>query len=221
MQEVKSNKICFIACVNNDMYWEECQLYLRQLIIPEGYEVDIISIREAKSMTAGYNEGMKATDAKYKIYLHQDTFLVNPYFLMEMLDIFQSDASIGMMGMVGAPKMAEDGIMWNSDRVFCIYCAFNKDISKCSKRAVGIEHTLQDVEAVDGLLMATQVDLPWREDVFDGWDFYDSSQSAEFLRTGYRVVVPYIQKPMCVHDDGHILSLDQYDTYRIKYLEHY
>ena len=30
-----------------------------------------------------------------------------------------------------------------------------------------------EVEGVDGLLMATQYDIPWREDLFDGWDFYD------------------------------------------------
>ena len=49
-----------------------------------------------------------------------------------------------------------------------------------------------EVEAVDGLFIATQYDVKWREDIFDGWDFYDISQSEEFHRAGYKVVVPYI-----------------------------
>ena len=66
------------------------------------------------------------------------------------------------------------------------------------------------VEAVDGLLMVTQYDLKWREDIFTGWDFYDASQSQEFLQNGYKVVVPYMETAWCVHDDG-ILNLKYYN----------
>ena len=31
--------------------------------------------------------------------------------------------------------------------------------------------TFIPVECIDGLLMATQYDVPWREDLFDGFDF--------------------------------------------------
>ena len=47
-----------------------------------------------------------------------------------------------------------------------------------------------DVEAIDGLIMITQYDIPWREDLFQKWDFYDVSQSMEFIRHGYKVAVP-------------------------------
>ena len=84
---LNENKICFIVCVNNYRCWEECLLYLERLVIPENYDVDIITIEDAKSITSGYNEGMEASDAKYKIYLHQDVFITDIYFLQEMLDI--------------------------------------------------------------------------------------------------------------------------------------
>lgn len=40
----------------------------------------------------------------------------------------------------------------------------------------------QNVDAVDGLLMMTQYDLPWRDDLFSDFDFYDVSQAFEFRR---------------------------------------
>ena len=46
----KENKITFIICVNDDLYYSECKFYINQLVIPEGYETEIISIRDAESM---------------------------------------------------------------------------------------------------------------------------------------------------------------------------
>lgn len=68
--------------------------------------------------------------------------------------------------------------------------------------------------------MITQYDIPWRKDLFCGWDFYDISQCKEFQRAGYDVVVPYMEKPWCIHDDG-ILNLEHYNTDREIFLEEY
>ena len=58
-----------------------------------------------------------------------------------------------------------------------------------------------EVEALDGLLLATSRDVRWREDLFDGWDFYDVSQCLEMRRMGWRVVVPCQETPWCYHDN--------------------
>ena len=85
MKHMNEKKICFIICVNNDTYEQEQMRYLNRLIVPDGYEMEILSIREAKSMTSGYNEGMHASDAKYKVYMHQDVFIVNKNFIADLL----------------------------------------------------------------------------------------------------------------------------------------
>ena len=82
------------------------------------------------------------------------------------------------------------------------------------------EKPYQVVQAIDGLLMATQVDIPWRDDVFTGWDFYDISQSTEFRKNGYKVVVPYMETPWCLHDDG-LLNYSNYFHWRDVYLKEY
>lgn len=215
---MNDKKICFIMCVNNEMYVEECLHYINRLVIPDGYKIDVISIKEAKSMTEGYNAAMVATDAKYKIYMHQDVFLVKLDFIQDMLDVF-SNPEVGMIGMVGAEKLSKDGCMWNGDRVGRIYSS-NIVSTQLFIASDKQNKPYTEVEAVDGLFIATQYDIKWREDIFDGWDFYDVSQSEEFHRAGYKVVVPYMDIPWCLHDDG-ILNLEDYDKYRKRFLNEY
>lgn len=210
-------KICFILCVNNEEYEKEALFYISRLKIPKGYEIEIYSVWEAACMTAGYNEAMRSSDAKYKVYLHQDVFIVNTNFLLELLGIF-TDKKIGMIGMVGSLSLPESAIMWFGERVGKIisnngYCSELVSFTE-------IEDAYQEVEAVDGLLIATQYDIPWREDIFKKWDFYDISQCMEFRKAGYKIVVPKMAEPWVIHDNG-ILNFTYYNEERKKFKEVY
>lgn len=220
---MNDKKFCFIICTNSQLFYEECVRYLEYLIIPEGYEVDIIGVTEAQSLTQGYNEGMQASDAKYKIYMHQDVFILYPNFLQSVLDIFFSDENIGMIGMVGAEKMPVDGVIWHAWRRGDLY------ESKIEERFQELTYNsyqysladgLWEVEAVDGLILITSKDVRWRDDIFDGWDYYDISQSFEMIRAGYKVVVPEQQLPWCLHDDG-VINLKNHGKYRRICLQEY
>jgi len=218
---MNNHKFAFVMCSNDDYYLNECFNYLCLLDIPEGFEVDTLIIPDAKSMAAGYNEGMNASDAKYKIYLHQDTFIRNKNFLHDILNIFKSDETIGLIGMVGAPKLHHSGVMWDDIRIGHFY---RLEQLKVNVDNVGIDivsEGLHEVEVIDGLLMITQYDLPWREDIFDGWDFYDVSQSLEFRRKGYRIVVPGQNEAWCIHDCGVPNIGEAYEFYRRKLLPAY
>lgn len=218
---MNDKQICIIACINNDRYWNECLEYLGRLIVPDGYELVLLEIRNATSMCAGYNEALGASDAKYKIYLHQDVFITDPWFLFELLEIFENNSSIGMVGLVGSIGMPRDAVVWHGQRVSSIYRAGNTDINSLREKALYDASKIKSVDGVDGLLIATSVDIPWREDVFDGWDFYDLSQSREFINAGYKVVVPDYGRPFVVHDDGMVLNLANYDKYRKIFLKRY
>lgn len=216
---MKEKEICFIICTNNKMYADECIYYINHLYIPNGFTIDILTVEDAKSMTAGYNEAMNYSTAKYKVYLHQDTFIVNPDLIRDMLTIFQSDDSIGMIGNVGVPEMPLSGVMWEGEEFGMLYEQHIYETQLLSRPLLQ-DKTCMDVEAIDGFIMMTQYDLPWREDMFDQWDMYDASQSMEFIKAGYRVVIPRMKKPWCVHDCG-FLDLDRYEDERNKYIGEY
>lgn len=214
---MNDKKICFIMCTNDELYANEAMYFINSLHVPEGYSIDILTVQEAPGMTAGYNEGMEASDAKYKVYLHQDVMIVEKDFIYKLLDVFE-DESVGMVGMVGSPRMPENKVMWYSKRYGQIYA--NNIYSMNLINFGDVKGRYAEVEAVDGLLIATQYDIRWREDIFDKWDFYDASQSEEFRRAGYKVVVPYMEKPWVIHDDG-FMDLKNYYNQRRKYLREY
>ena len=78
-------------CANNKEYEAEALYYINRLHVPDGYSIDSLSVWDATGMAAGYNEAMAATDAKYKIYIHQDTMIIDKYFIPKILKIFQDE----------------------------------------------------------------------------------------------------------------------------------
>lgn len=213
-------KIAFIICVNNEAFFNECKLYIDQLSLPKGFTTEIVPVRDAKSMAAGYNMGMSRTDAKYKIYMHQDVFIINPNFLNDILLVFKQNWKIGMIGVIGSTALPVSGVQWHGDRVGNLYLL---DSDNCDFNGYEYkkEDGLTEVQVLDGLLIATKEDIPWREDLFDGWDFYDSSQCFEFSRRGYKIVVPEQRKPWVAHEDGDVMNLYAYDKYRRIFLNEY
>lgn len=213
------HQFCFILCTNHPAYAAECTYYIRHLNVPEGIGVDILTVEEAKSLAAGYNEAMRFSKAKYKVYLHQDTFIINPDFIRNCLEIFEENPQIGMIGNIGVKKMPASGVMWEGERYGMLYEQHIYETKLCMNPiAPGLRY--MEMDAVDGFVMVTQYDLLWREDLFDKWDFYDCSQSREFIRKGYQVVIPNMREPWCVHDCG-FLNLKDYEIERQKFVTEY
>ena len=117
---VDERKFAFIMCTNNRQYCLEALHYIKSLAVPDGYTVETCIIEDAKSMTEGYQRAMLSSGAKYKIYLHQDVMIVEKNFLQHLLDVF-ADRKIGMIGMIGSPRMPENSVMWYGERIGCIY----------------------------------------------------------------------------------------------------
>lgn len=219
---MNDKEFCFIICSNNSLYTGECLYYIEHLKVPKGYQINVLTVEDASSMTAGYNEAMQCSTAKYKVYLHQDTFIVNPDFIQDCLNIFQSDSRIGMIGNIGTQKLSPSGVMWDVERYGKAYeqHIYETVLLSGDEKVDDQEKQCRTMEVIDGFLMVTQYDIPWREDLFDKWDFYDCSQSMEFIRKGYRVVVPNMKEPWCVHDCGFVNLVD-YEEEREKFIAEY
>ena len=220
---MNNHKFAFIICSNRPLLLEECLYYINHLVIPEGYSIDVLTIQDAVSMTSAYNEAMTASDAKSKIYIHQDVYLLNRNFLMDLLAIFQSDPLIGLIGMVGYDSISSDGIMWHAPRCGNLYYA-NPPIPYPALESYSYsleQDSYHSVALIDGLLMATAYDLPWDSVLLTGWDFYDAFQSIHFLQKGYRIAVPSQRHPWCLHDSGPFNNMVHYNQYLQIFRQHY
>lgn len=215
--EENMKKIAFIICHNNEQYMKECINYISWLKVPKGVEKEIITISEAKSLAAGYNAAMHDSDAKYKVYLHQDVFIINENFIPDVMEIFEQNPEYGMLGVLGSTGMIPDAnYLLNWD----VGITYLDDSLRQGIHEKRNPEQLQEVEAVDGMIMITQYDVEWRKDIFDSFDFYDVSQSMEFKKAGYKVGVPCQKDIWCNHMCGHS-KLEQYDLYREKFCMEY
>lgn len=219
------NKICFIIASNDEIQLRECIAYIKKLEFPNNYNIEMIIIREAPSLAKAYNVAMKSSTAKYKVYLHHDLFIIYKDFIKDFIDIFISFPRLGMLGVMGTKHLPENAIWYNKgeyDR-WCADSIDNSSIKGMFHKKVGMdfENKYQKVEAIDGLIMITQYDIPWRDDIFDNWHFYDISQSVEFLTAGYDVGVAKQKQPWCIHNCGQDYDEITYLKYRNKFIEEY
>jgi hypothetical protein len=216
---MNEKKICFIYCVNNQTRLNRSLETVKLLKIPKGFETEYIFINGASSMAAGYNNAMGKSDAKYKVYLHQDVLIINRDFVYDTISLFEKNPNLGMLGVLGVKELPKDGVWWNGEKWYGnIYESSpgTMRLLSCSK----IEGDYESVGAIDGLMMITQVDLPWRSDLFDSWHFYDTSQSLEFIAAGYQVGIANQEQPWVIHDCG-IINYTNYEHYRRVFLQNY
>ncbi len=214
--------IAFIMCENNQNYADECKRYISLLDVPEGMEISVLEVTDAKSMTAGYNEAMNASDAKYKVYLHQDVFILNTKFIFDILKCFESDDSLGMIGVAGAKKVPQNAYVCtaldvggcNSVGVFSGYgsIAVKPEINNPKE-------LYEEVEYIDGMLIVTSYDIPWDEKI-TGFHFYDLSQCVRYRDNGLKIAVAKQQDIWTFHDFGP-LDMETYDMNRKKFCEIY
>ncbi|MBR0283792.1 MAG: glycosyltransferase family protein [Selenomonadaceae bacterium] len=221
MREGNPDKICFITCVNDEDWYSECLLYLQHLEMPEGMQAEYLPIRGAKSMCAGYNEGLRRSDAKYKVYLHQDTLVVNKQLVRDLKALF-ADESIGAVGVIGCRNLPRSGIWWDGMRTYGRVLHACEPESVVDSVGMQPEGAYMEVEAVDGLFIAMQYDIPWREELFTGWHLYDTSICKEVQRSGKRVVVPnQTEEFWCIHCPKEKPLASDYRGYQKTFLKEY
>lgn len=197
---VDENKIAFIICTNSMQWYSECKKYIDNLEVPDSITMEVIPIWDAHGMAQGYNKGMEMTNAKYKVYMHHDVFIIERHFIKKIIQLFKSNQDIGIIGIIGANDIARKRVSWDQWEcgkvIGCMgYKEANLDFG-C------FDDSYKEVDCVDGMLIATQYNINWREDKFTKWHFYDRSICMEFKREGYKIVVPNADEPWCIHDCG-------------------
>ncbi|WP_141107701.1 glycosyltransferase family protein [Butyrivibrio sp. YAB3001] len=216
-----TERFCFITCCNNDYEYDEMKAWIDRLWIPEGIEVEFIKITEAQSMCTGYNEAMRSSSAKYKVYMHQDVRILNPFFIFDVIDVFERHPKAGMIGMMGTVNVPESGVMWQSERYGAvIHVETGEDgVAETFNECVDYGNDFS-AALTDGFMIVTQNDILWREDIFKGWHFYDASQSMEFRKRGYEIIIPRQKMAWCMHDFKGI-NWDGYEENRRIFVDNY
>jgi glycosyltransferase involved in cell wall biosynthesis len=216
---MNNNKICFIMLVNNDKKIKN-DLYgnIKLLSCPKGYEIEYIEIENAISLANGFNSGQSRSDAKFKIYMDQNTNIVNANFIKDFISIFDENDRIGMLGMTGTQQVPVNGDLHSlRSKVGSLYEII--DGQAVLKSYVLPNQNYEKVQVLDGFIVVTSHDIPWREDYNE--DIYAVAATCmEFWHAGYEVVVPKQLIPWC-SIAGNLKSGDALLINRHKFLDEF
>ena len=178
-------KIAIIIHKTAEHYCNQLIESLEKLKIPDDYDVEILPV-EGDERFSVYNDTMKKSDAKYKIYIDEKISVIDKNILTKIVETFKSDEKIGVIGLSGAINLSTHGVCLDS-------------MNRCGKVFMGndrketswkdIDGDFCEVESVDGWFIATQYDLDWQHELFHGGYFGETAQCLEFRRAGYKVVV--------------------------------
>ncbi len=180
MIELSKDKIAIIIHSSDEQYLEECLNYVEMLEIPELYTVDVFVGDEASEKAVFYNEAMEVSDAKYKLYLSENTFIVQKDCLLQCIKLFEENEKLGMLGILGSKGEAKLGKAIVSDSQSTGLHDFQK-----GKDGYYI------AEKLDEAFLFTQYDIAWEN---------ASEHAADFVENGYLAAVPYQDIAWCQVD---------------------
>lgn len=211
-----NRKIAFIIAQMKDGVSSALKDDLTEVIVPQGYQAELVLVdaRERRK-AAAWQEAMTASDARYKVYLDEDVRILQKDFLVSILEIFSSDDSIAVIGVSGAKELSTSGIVQESVKRAGMFRQADGTVKKWGT----IDGQWQEAAAIDGFFVATQYDLPWREDYQDDV-FFITAQSVHFKQKGYKTVVaaqasPWLQAgklPCSFSKKSQAAFLDEYSV---------
>ena len=182
------NKIAVVITESdNKNQHEELKNSIDKLVVPNGFTIEVIFLPKDSSKAKIYNDFINRNTAKYKFYVDENVVFLQDNFLQETIQLFSDDEKIGVIGCCGTTQIPLSGIVYNSNS--------DKIFGKCligtppnSFGTQNFEHNYKEVQCVFGGVIATQYDIQWREDLFEGDEFCDVSQCIEFSGRGYKCV---------------------------------
>jgi GT2 family glycosyltransferase len=207
-----SHAFAFITVVNNETQYATCLRYVDALQVPPGYSVEKIVVFGATSMAEGCQRGMEASTARYKVYLHQDLYLVYQGLLSELLHLFSTYPRLGLVGVEGATRLPH-AILYSVNNPFHCYGrhwtyrrpgGLSSVLGRANRRRLHFNRFRSFVGdylpavVVDGFFMATQYDMPWTSPV-GGFELYDEVRAAEFIAAGLEVGIARQQMTWVLH----------------------
>ncbi len=208
-QPLDPRAIAFLTLVNDETQHAACLRYIDALQVPSGFTVEKIAVFGATSMAEGYQRAMEASTARYKIYVHQDVYMVHRGLLLELVYLFGTYPRLGMIGVVGTTRMPAYGIWWVRNPFHCHGQVWvNAREGGFPASLLGRRLYLQRFHpivgdylpavAVDGLFLATQYDVPWVNSL-GGFELYDQVHALEFIKAGLEVGIARQEAIWCIH----------------------
>jgi len=213
------DKFCFVLRGQAPDLIAEMRRYIESLEVPAGFEIETIVMPYDLKRSEIFQQAMKRTNAKYKVYLAEGVFPIHRGLLAELLDLFRSDPELGIIGIAGAAYVPIS-VEWRK-----AVERFGAYIERTNRGLVthlppSSNGRMIPAAILSDYLLATQYDMDWDTDMPED-AFLGEVQTLRFKQAGYKAAIPCAAEPWCLVDP----SWANPDTYteqaREWFLQHY
>lgn len=172
------------------------ELYRRLL---RGRPSEIVQIADARSLSEGYNRGFRQTSGEIVIFSHDDIEIISDDFAGRLLGHFETH---DVVGVAGTSKLV--GPSWFSSGPPHIHGMVAHRLRTGSYQIDVYGSPTGAALALDGLFFAARraacAAVPFDEETFDGFHYYDLDFTFRAYEAGYRLKV--CTDILLVHDSG-------------------
>jgi hypothetical protein len=161
-----------------------------------GCECEFIVIDNSEnqySIFEAYNLGIEKSTGYYLCFIHDDILLHTPNWGLLVLDIFDQNKKLGLLGVAGAKtKTKRPSAWWDcpvSDKLLYLKQHLrNGSIEDWEKGFT--DKNIEEVVAIDGVFMIARRDNRFNfQEPFKGFHGYDLNISFEYIKLGYEIMV--------------------------------
>ncbi|MBS4095591.1 MAG: glycosyltransferase [Sulfuricella sp.] len=185
-----SPRISVIVCSIDEAKLEKVHANYAERL--EGEDWEFIAIRDARSLSEGYNRGLAQSNGELLIFSHDDIEILSPDFRHKLKCYLNACDLLGVAGtrrLIG-PSWVKAGWPWLHGQV----THPERDSGAFKICLYGVTTPLQpDIQALDGLFLACRREVAeqvgFDEATFDGFHFYDLDFSFSAFQAGFRLGV--------------------------------
>lgn len=187
---MKDDLVSVIICSIDLVKYETICQNFAELLKEERFE--IIGIHDAKSLSEGYNRGVRQSSGSIIIFSHDDIEIVTPDFSRKIKDHLNH---FDIVGVAGTSKLVN--CAWSSrghPYIHGVITHFNRTSDEYEVTVFGADRSVvPGIQALDGVFLAvrrkTLETVTFDEQTFDGFHLYDVDFTYSAFLAGFQLAV--------------------------------
>lgn len=195
---MNENKICFILYCGDHMKHSDALVYIQELNVPENMQIECLTVESNENRYDAFNEGMYSSNAKYKVYMDFNNYILNKNIIYDIMEIFHSDDKIGILGIAGKKNTAciNAGTAEYGKKLMDYF-----DFGLRMENFREVEDFVEIVDTLANTLVITAYDFPWDKENEIDLDGCITLHCKKFMQEGYKVGVVRQNMPWCLKEE--------------------
>lgn len=187
------NSIFFIIIGDDEWTISENVKYLNQLILPNEMNAEYCIVEKNED---AFRIGQSESDAKYKVYLDQNSYIIDKSFILRIVKTFEKDENVKLVGVKGYRSNAISNKIESIGNNLVMRYGEGGGIKEVNE---GSEYGVIEVQAIDGHMFVTSQDMEWGDTSLKNQII---ERSVLLRHLGYKTIVIREDTPQILFDNN-------------------